>query len=162
LDSRDIRHFKKELRRFERITALQLKNCCHGISMALCHALIEIDELKQTTGGRLARILNLDKSTLSRTVDKLHRLGLVERIQNPVDRRYTLIILTEEGKIFCRSINKSSDEFYIRAFEFIPKEKRKDIVESFAILCKALFDYEYYSKLEKHVCPSKENIDRSK
>ena len=73
-----IRHFRSILRRLERITNTQLRNCCAGVTLAQCLVLLEIDECGQLTMSRLATGLRLDNSTLSRTIDGLVRRGLVE------------------------------------------------------------------------------------
>lgn len=47
--------------------------------------------------GELGERRNLSPSGISRSVDRLARTGLVERIVNPADRRSLLIALTDEG-----------------------------------------------------------------
>lgn len=47
--------------------------------------------------GELARELGVDKSTMSRQVQALEREGLVERLDDPEDRRAALIQLSAEG-----------------------------------------------------------------
>ena len=52
--------------------------CC-GISMAQCHALVEIGRMGSISLIDLATMLNLDNSTMSRTVNNLVNNGMVER-----------------------------------------------------------------------------------
>jgi DNA-binding MarR family transcriptional regulator len=47
--------------------------------------------------GELGERRNLSPSGISRSVDRLARTGLVERIVNPADRRSVLIALTDAG-----------------------------------------------------------------
>ena len=44
MHTREIRKFRRVLRRFERITNAQLKSCCAQVSLAQCLVLLEIDE----------------------------------------------------------------------------------------------------------------------
>ncbi|MFR9728321.1 MarR family winged helix-turn-helix transcriptional regulator [Saccharopolyspora sp. MS10] len=45
----------------------------------------------------IAAALSLDKSTVSRQVDAVVRIGLAERVPDPSDARARLVVLTEEG-----------------------------------------------------------------
>ena len=47
--------------------------------------------------GELGLRRNLSPSGISRSVDRLTKLGLLERVPNPVDRRSFLVGLTREG-----------------------------------------------------------------
>lgn len=48
--------------------------------------------------SELATLLSLDKSTVSRQIDAVSRLGLVERLPDPDDARARLVSLTESGQ----------------------------------------------------------------
>ncbi len=48
--------------------------------------------------GELGAVLHLDKSTLSRQVDAVARLGLVERVPDPDDARARRVTLTPAGR----------------------------------------------------------------
>jgi DNA-binding MarR family transcriptional regulator len=142
MGNKKIRHFRKILRSFERLTTIQLKSCCSGVSLAQCHVLLEIEEQGQATTGQLAQRLGLDKSTLSRTIDGLVDIGLVERLPNPSDRRFTPLAVTKQGKSICDAINRSADEYYGRVFENIPQVKHDAIIQNFSLLVQALADEE--------------------
>jgi DNA-binding MarR family transcriptional regulator len=142
MNKQSIRQFRKTLRMFERLTDIQEKGCCRGIPLSQCHVLLEIEERGQATTGQLAKSLNLDKSTLSRTIDGLVNNGQLERQANPSDRRYIPLSLTKQGQATCDVINRLSDEYYARALERIPSAKMEQIIENFAMLVKAILDYE--------------------
>ncbi len=131
--------FRKRLRVIEREIINQLKNettCC-GVSLAQCHAILEIGDVESTTISDLAQILRLDKSTLSRTIDGLVKADQVERVINPADRRYMLVTLTEAGKEVYRSINDMCDSFYAQLLEQIPEEKHDHVMEGVSLLVDA-------------------------
>jgi DNA-binding MarR family transcriptional regulator len=48
--------------------------------------------------NELARLLELDKSSVTGLVDRAHRRGLVERAPSPEDRRAVLVSLTDAGR----------------------------------------------------------------
>lgn len=135
-----IRSFRKTLRRFERLQGAQLKDnsCRNGVTLAQCHALLEIEEKGQITLARLVKNLGLDKSTLSRTVDALVNIGLVMRVPDPSDRRFNLITLTDQGRVACSRLNSTNDDYYGQVINKVPKQKREDVVESFGLLVRAM------------------------
>ncbi len=144
MDVSEIRFFRKRLRRFERLLSEQVKedSCCIGVTLAQCHAILEIEEQGETTIRELSKGMGLDKSTLSRTIDGLVKAGLVERIPHPTDRRFTLLNLTERGRAKGQNINAANDALYKRIFELIPVKKHAEVVESFGFLVQAMVDRE--------------------
>lgn len=157
MEIKKIRDFRKTLRRFERLIHIQLKNCCCGISLAQCHVLLEIEEQGQATTGQLADLLGLDKSTLSRTIDRLVSIGLIERLPNPSDRRVTPLIVKEKGKDVCERINSAADDYYDKVSARIPEGRHKVVIDNFAQLVKAFSDYENQKKAEVECCVSIDN-----
>jgi len=152
MDKQSIRRFRKTLRKLERLTDVQEKNCCGGVSLPQCHVLLEIEELGQATTGQLAESLNLDKSTLSRTIDGLVITGQLKRLPNPLDRRYIPITLTEQGQATCDAINSVSDDYYAHVLERIPKTKIDPILENFDTLVQTLLDYESQLETDAECC----------
>ena len=139
-----IRSFRKILRIFERLTAQQLKedSCCQGVTIAQCHTILEIEELGQATTVEIAKRLGLDKSTLSRTIDGLVNIGMVERSPNPSDRRYTLLSLTKKGQQTADRINRSNDDFYGQVFKNIDIKKHDEVIENFQLLALSMQQYQ--------------------
>ena len=121
MNQHEIRKFRHNLRRFERLVVSHFKGfgCCEGVSLAQCHALMEIDGQGPLNLGQLAGSLGLDKSTLSRTVDGLVNIGLVERKPHPRDRRSILLSLTDQGQRTCDNINANNDALFLRVFNRI-------------------------------------------
>ena len=135
-----IRDFRKSLRILEQEVGLSMASetgCC-GVTLAQCHLLLEVDQRGTTSVTELAALLELDKSTMSRTVDTMCRAGLLNRETDPGNRRQQVISLTAEGKLKSDRINGLCDTSYTRLFDFIPVEKRHMIVESAALLAHAM------------------------
>ncbi|MCK4750392.1 MAG: MarR family transcriptional regulator, partial [Bacteroidales bacterium] len=83
-----IQHFREILRIFDREVFLQNNaSCCNGISLAQCHTLLEIEKNSEISVSDLAMNLSLDKSTVSRTVDGLVNIGMVDRVIPKENRR---------------------------------------------------------------------------
>jgi DNA-binding MarR family transcriptional regulator len=117
-----VRSFRKGLRALERQVELALSEqsqCC-GVTPAQCHLLLEVEEGGESSVGELAASLELDGSTLSRTVDGLVRSGLLERREDPDNRRRQLVRLSSAGKAKADSINLSCDEYYRRLLAGLP------------------------------------------
>lgn len=128
------------MREFERLTATQLKedSCCQRVTLAQYHTLLEIEELAQATTVVLSKQLGLAKSTLSRNIDNLVNIGLLERETHPSDRRFNLLSLTAKGQEVADRINRSNDKFYRQVFNGIAEERHVEVVDSFEELVLAM------------------------
>src|SRR5271157_504891 len=135
-----IREFRKNLRVLEREVELSMTSeagCC-GVTFAQCHLLLEVERRGQTSVTELASLFELDKSTLSRTVEAAHQAGLLDRTVDPTNRRQQVISLTEKGKETAGTINTLCDASYTRLFDFIPVNERKPVVHAVALLADAM------------------------
>lgn len=112
-------------------------SCC-GVSMAQCHALVEIGRMKRISLNDLSDLLNLDKSTMSRTVNNLVTNNLAQRDIDPEDRRYVTISLTDNGNILYKDIEDRMNAYYKSIYESIPNNKRNQVLESIEILLSAM------------------------
>lgn len=136
----DVRAFRADLRKLEREVVLSLASdtgCC-GVTMAQCHMLLEAEVRDRTRVTELADSMELDKSTLSRTVDGMCRAGLLDRQVDPSNRRQQIISLTRKGRQKAQSINELCDASAMRLFDFMPGSKRHQVVESVALLVAAM------------------------
>ena len=111
--------------------------CC-GVTMGQCYCLIEIGRAGKMSLNELAENLNLDKSTLSRTVDNLVQAGFVERMVNPESRRMLDIQLTPEGKTIYQGLDEKMNTYFFNILQSIPEEKRGQVVESVELLAQAI------------------------
>jgi DNA-binding MarR family transcriptional regulator len=133
---------RQDLRRLERLLTLQQDVCCPTVTLAQCHALLEMEHSSPaTTTGALAEALSLDKSTLSRTIDQLVNSNHVSRTINPSDRRYTILELTSKGRSECEAINANANRQYEEIFATIPDADHATIAESLSQFLKALTHY---------------------
>lgn len=112
MDKKYIKRFREVIRIFEREIFLQNNAaCCDGISLSQCHTLLEIEKNSEISVSELAGNLSLDKSTVSRTVDGLVNVNLVERTIPKENRRKALLQLTKNGEQICSTINFTNDSY---------------------------------------------------
>jgi DNA-binding MarR family transcriptional regulator len=136
----DVRAFRADLRRLERevVRSLATDTGCCGVTLAQCHLLMEADARERTSVTDLAESLELDKSTLSRTVEGMCRAGLLDRQTDPENRRQQNISLTRKGRAKAQSIHALCDASTERLFDFIPAGRRRQVVESVSLLAAAM------------------------
>lgn len=114
----------------------QVHSC--NITMAQCHALVEIGRSEKISLNQLASILNLDNSTMSRTVNNLVKNNLAKREIDENDRRYLTISLTENGEAAFTGIENNMNEFFGAIYTSIAEDKREQVLESLQILIQAI------------------------
>ena len=130
-----ISKFRSALRKFEREQEfLQRSKCCKELTLAQCHTLLEIGNLGQPSIMQLADSLSLDKSTVSRTVDGLTNLDLVDRYVPFEDRRTLLISLNKNGRDTYDDINYENNTYFNEVLAAIPSKERKVFISTFELL----------------------------
>jgi DNA-binding MarR family transcriptional regulator len=82
-----------------------------GLSPAQMHTVEIIGHNQNMRMKELAERLGITTGTLTVGVDKLEKLGLVERKPHESDRRSWLIVLTDEGKEMYEQHHKYHQEF---------------------------------------------------
>jgi len=134
-----IHKFREQLRIFDRELYLQNNaSCCNGISLAQCHTLLEIEKSREVTVSELASNLTLDKSTVSRTVDGLVNINMVDRVIPNENRRKTLINLTDSGKQVCKTINYTNDEYVREVLKEFTSSEREEFLRLFSKLTSSM------------------------
>ena len=79
------------------------------------HILFAIAGVKKCSMVQLATILSLDKSIISRTINKLVKIGFVNRKINPGNRRSSVLALTSSGKKLIQNINRRNNILFKNA-----------------------------------------------
>ncbi len=140
METKAIEQFRAKLREIERAVWMQTKSealCC-GVTMAQCHAILEIGTAGELNLKDLAARLGLDNSTLSRTVESLVQDGLVERTASKEDRRATVIRLNPKGRAARDRIDATWNQICRDMFRSLPREKHQQLIESVSILSELL------------------------
>lgn len=108
--------------------------CCCGVTLAQCHAIVEIGRAKEITLNILAELLNVDKSTISRTIDNLVSLNYVTRETHSENRRYIKISLSKNGEEIYEKIEESMSEYYNNLISLVAEDKKETVHEALAVL----------------------------
>jgi len=137
-----VRSLRAQLRVLEREIGRSLAtqtDCC-GVTMAQCHILLELDGAGCVNLKTLSERMELDKSTLSRTVDALVGLELVSRGEDPANRRQQIICLSDAGTLWVADVHRRCDAFYQRLLERIPAAKHGAVLESVSLLARSMVE----------------------
>lgn len=135
-----LRHLLVELSRATQLLEKSEVGCC-GITLSQCHLLLEVLRREgegETSPSDLAAVLGLDLSTVSRVADGLVRGGLLKREVSSLDRRRSILTLTDGGKELVENINRNMKAYTQEILKQIPPEKRKAVLESLSLLVEAV------------------------
>jgi len=134
------KNFREQIRILERKLGLLNKQdtCYPEVSLAQCHALVEIGRAKSISLKNLSNILTLDISTMSRTVDSLVKKDFVLRSPSKVDRRSIDIELTEKGLLTFEDIENKMNDKFKKVFKEISDEDQLTAINGLNIIIEAL------------------------
>ena len=126
----------KQFREYTRQLECHLGNmnqsdcCCCGVSTTQCFMIVEIGRKPGISVKKLAEILHMDKSGVSRAVEELVQKGFVERKPAKEDRRYVVLTLLPKGQ---ERFEKIENDMYLKfkaVLEQISEEKREQVVDA--------------------------------
>jgi DNA-binding MarR family transcriptional regulator len=117
---------------------LEKDSCCCGVTLAQCHAIVEIGCKGKMSLNELADLLGLDKSTMSRTVNNLVESGLAIRDPDADNRRCVVIQLSGKVMEVFKDIEESYGGYYARVMDLIPEDKREQVTDSMELLVDAI------------------------
>ncbi len=93
----------------------------YGLSQATAWPAVMIGRMgNRVRPGELAETLGLDPSSLVRIVDQLVAAGIVERLEDPQDRRAKILNLTEEGQKIIAQVEKALIAFRGKLLKDLP------------------------------------------
>ena len=111
--------------------------CC-DMTLSQCNALIEIGRAGFLSVNQLADRLDLDKSTVSRSSDRLVIDGLLLREEDPADRRFVVLKLSDKGKQSYLNLEQRMASYFEDVIAEIDPEEREQVLKSLQILSSAL------------------------
>lgn len=80
------------------------------------------------TMSEIAEIIGKDKSTITALVNKLIRMGYVDRRKEGADQRFTVLLLTPKGQALKPAFFSISRKLRARAYRDIADEERETLV----------------------------------
>ncbi|HEY1639944.1 MAG TPA: MarR family winged helix-turn-helix transcriptional regulator [Streptosporangiaceae bacterium] len=123
-----------------------LAHSSHVLATLMTAALAEIGltsrgycVLNHALGGELtqielARLGDLDKTTMVVTMDELEAAGLAERHPAPGDRRARIVVVTEEGRRVAAAGARIVDGVHSAVLEALPEAQREVFVSALSRL----------------------------
>jgi MarR family transcriptional regulator for hemolysin len=84
----------------------------------------------ERTQIELAKISDLDKTTMVVTVDELEQAGLAERRPSSTDRRARIIAVTEAGRRAIGEGSKIADRVHRGVLDALPEEQAEMLVDA--------------------------------
>ncbi|MBP1763764.1 MAG: transcriptional regulator, MarR family [Firmicutes bacterium] len=112
-------------------------SCC-DVTLSQCHTIVELGRAGSISINALAEVLGLDKSTVSRSVDKLVNDNLIVRDTDPEDRRYLRLKLSEKGQLLFAEVEARMSAYFENVIDTLPANKREQVIESLQYLAQAL------------------------
>lgn len=141
MNKKYVENFRETLKVFDRELFFQNNaSCCNGISLAQCHTLLEVEKKPEISISELAENMSLDKSTVSRTVDGLVNISLVDREIPKENRRKALLNLTKSGQKICETINYTNDSYIEKVLDNFTDKEQKEFLRLFKMLTENMID----------------------
>ncbi|BBF42383.1 transcriptional regulator, MarR family [Lachnospiraceae bacterium KM106-2] len=131
------KNLRESVRLLERNLGMLNESDC-SVTLSQCHAIVEIGRNQPLMLKMLANRLQLDVSTMSKTVDHLVKRNLVERKQSDEDRRKLVLTLTKEGRLIYQKVENNMELQFQQLLEKIPVEQRELVLEGLTVLNTAL------------------------
>lgn len=131
------------LREVSRLFARLQRNafsCCKPRSEYECLVLIELLVSNGKSLNELASKTGTDAPWMSRTVEKLRRHGLVERLEDPDDRRQVHVRLTKTGAQNAKRLNEALNSQAEKVLSNFPRDQQRLILDALERLSSALRD----------------------
>lgn len=95
-----------------------------GLTRSQCQVLAHLARHEAIPQGALAEILEIEPITLTRIVDRLEAMGLVERRAHARDRRVRLLSLTERARPLLDEIFSVGAQTRAEALAGVPEAER--------------------------------------
>lgn len=130
---------REALRRFNRKAGV-LKSDPYGIGLSLSQAsaIVDIEKNERLKPNDLVKLLNLEKSSISRLVAVLEKLNLIKIESDPNDGRSKILTLTQSGKKSAQIINRISDQSVTDVLKKLESRELQDVLRGFEKLIQVL------------------------
>lgn len=119
------------------VSARSLAGVEESVTLTQFRVLVVLDSHGATRLNRLAHGLGVNASTAMRTVDRLTTSGLVDRRENPDDRREVVIEATERGHDLVRQVTARRREAIERIVQGMPVDRRREFLNALVTFAEA-------------------------
>ena len=111
-----------------------------GLTVAEWRALAQLAMASPATVRQLAEQAWVDRAEVSRAAASLERRGLVERRDNPKDRRSPLLYCTEDGRALARQVTPARRAFHKSLTDLLPGAQTEQLEAALLVLAKHCVD----------------------
>ena len=111
-----------------------------GLERAHYLLLILLERNDRQSVGALAEQVNLDASTVTRQVAAMKQAGLVDKLDNPDDRRGGFVTISEAGRTAAATVRDRRLDRVERAFHDWSEQDRRDFARLTALYNDAMRD----------------------
>ena len=109
-----------------------------GITSTQYHVLRRIKEGKRKTVSELSECMFISRPSISRAVEELANMGLIERERDRQDRRIVYLTPTQAGQDLMEQIYAKNNLFMRKMFSSLDDRELKTISDAFELLQKVL------------------------
>lgn len=109
-----------------------------GLSPTVLATLASIERHKVVTPGELAQIENVRRPTMTRAISRLADADLIERREDPEDRRSSLISVSQKGHEYLAAHRSRKSAWLANLIEQMPEDDAATLARAAEILSGAL------------------------
>lgn len=128
-----MRHSTVEFNRFMKETAL---------SMPQFHTMLRLYYRKSSGVSDIAQDVGFTRAASSQMIDRLVQQGLVERVENPADRRERVITLSLDGQELIEQIIASRRQWMENLTNVLTPGEQGQIIDAMTLLSRAARELE--------------------
>ncbi|MBX7137552.1 MAG: bifunctional helix-turn-helix transcriptional regulator/GNAT family N-acetyltransferase [Oligoflexia bacterium] len=111
---------------------------CFGLPHSETHTLIELEKRGPLGVVEISEILNLDRSSVSRLIDRMKAAGLLREVKDSTDHRKRLVNLSSRGIKRLQAIHQQAGARVLCALELLSAEERSGLVSGLRAYSEAL------------------------
>ncbi|GAA2637229.1 MarR family winged helix-turn-helix transcriptional regulator [Paractinoplanes durhamensis] len=108
--------------------ALERRAAEHDVSLIQTRLLGVLRD-RRPTMQELAKLLGLDKSSVTGLIDRAERRGLVTRVPSPTDRRSSLVDLTDRARELIVAVSAGFEADVTAMVGRLPEQDRTDLTD---------------------------------
>jgi DNA-binding MarR family transcriptional regulator len=141
--TRKIKMIRDGLRRFNRRAGvLKTDPYAVGLSLSQSSALVDLGRLGPLTPGQLTKLLQLEKSSVSRLLDVLAAKAFIKFQRASGDGRSKNIVLTALGEKTAERINAISNNSVQEILQGLCASEQEQLAKAFAAVARVISEFE--------------------
>jgi DNA-binding MarR family transcriptional regulator len=101
------------------------------LTLTQFHTLRTVAERTPVTVGAVAQELAMNPSSVTRACERLAGLGLLDRAQNPLNRREVLLAPTRRGRQLVERVSRDRENVLSNILDHLAPDTRAGVVDAF-------------------------------